>query len=92
MRYEKEFRQAKPETIGETDHHFDSVNYYEWLESKLSEAEKQRDELLDGIKKVYDAGYSGITNVGIANYAEREWDAKSRLKEVYEQAIKNAMQ
>lgn len=32
MKYEKEFREAMPETIGEKDGHFDAVNYYEWLE------------------------------------------------------------
>ena len=32
MKYEKEFREAHPETIGETDKQFDQSNYVEWLE------------------------------------------------------------
>ena len=31
-KYEKEFRAAHPETIGETDREFDNGNYTEWLE------------------------------------------------------------
>ena len=31
-KYEKEFRAAHPETIGETDKEFDDSNYTEWLE------------------------------------------------------------
>ena len=31
-KYEKEFRAAHPETIGETDKEFDESNYTEWLE------------------------------------------------------------
>lgn len=36
MKYEKEFRKAMLETIGETDKEFDNSNYTEWLESKTS--------------------------------------------------------
>lgn len=34
MKFEKEFRIYNPQTIGETDSHFDLQNYNEWLESK----------------------------------------------------------
>jgi hypothetical protein len=37
MRYEKEFRKAKPHTVGEKDKDFDNRNYAEWLESQLKE-------------------------------------------------------
>lgn len=37
-KFEKEFRIAKPETIGETDRHFDLDNYKDWLEEQLVEA------------------------------------------------------
>ena len=34
-KYDAEFRLAKPETIGETDHTFDLSNYVDFLESKI---------------------------------------------------------
>ena len=34
-KFEKEFREAHPETIGETDKHFDLDNYKDWLEQQL---------------------------------------------------------
>lgn len=36
FKFEKEFREAHPETIGETDSHFDLSNYNGWLENILS--------------------------------------------------------
>lgn len=43
MRYtfEEEFRLDHPETVGETDRHFDLDNYKDWLEVQLLEARKQ---------------------------------------------------
>lgn len=43
MRYtfEEEFRLDHPETVGETDSHFDLDNYKDWLETQLAEARKQ---------------------------------------------------
>jgi hypothetical protein len=43
MRYtfEEEFRLDHPETVGETDRHFDLNNYKDWLEVQLIEARKQ---------------------------------------------------
>lgn len=35
MKFNNEFRKAKPETIGETDSEFDMQNYAEWLESEF---------------------------------------------------------
>jgi hypothetical protein len=35
-KFEKQFREENPQTIGETDRHFDLDNYKDWLESKLS--------------------------------------------------------
>ena len=42
MRYtfEEEFRLDHPETVGETDSHFDLDNYKDWLEAQLIEARK----------------------------------------------------
>jgi hypothetical protein len=43
MRYTfgEEFRLDHPETVGETDRHFDLYNYKDWLEAQLIEARKQ---------------------------------------------------
>lgn len=43
MRYtfEEEFRIDHPETVSETDRHFDLDNYKDWLEAQLIEARKQ---------------------------------------------------
>ena len=35
-KFEQQFRQEHPETIGETDSHFDLDNYKDWLEEKYS--------------------------------------------------------
>ena len=37
-KFEENFRKDHPETIGETDSHFDLDNYKDWLELKLTEA------------------------------------------------------
>ena len=34
-KFEKQFRLENPQTIGETDKHFDLDNYKDWLELKL---------------------------------------------------------
>lgn len=39
--FEEEFRLDHPETVGETDSHFDLDNYKDWLEAQLIEARKQ---------------------------------------------------
>jgi hypothetical protein len=44
MRYEKEFRKAKPHTVGEKDKDFDNRNYAEWLESQLQEEREKQEE------------------------------------------------
>lgn len=40
-KFEEEFRKDKPETIGESDSHFDLDNYKDWLEEKLSDAQSK---------------------------------------------------
>lgn len=44
MKYEKEFRKAHPETIGETDREFDLLNYTEWLEGYVEHYHQQKIE------------------------------------------------
>ena len=34
-KFDKAFRRENPQTIGETDSHFDLSNYTEWLERKI---------------------------------------------------------
>lgn len=34
-KYEEQFRKDNPQTIGETDKHFDLDNYKDWLEKEL---------------------------------------------------------
>ena len=40
-KYEQEFRIDKPETVGETDKHFDLDSYKDWLEEQLTDCRKQ---------------------------------------------------
>jgi hypothetical protein len=43
--------------------------------------------LIELFDKVKDAGYSGIDYVGLANYQEREIEAKDRLHKTYDSAM-----
>lgn len=67
MRYtfEEEFRVDHPETVGETDRHFDIDNYKDWLEGQLLEARKQL-ALYDvvGRSEQCDHDYSDGTGTG----------------------------
>lgn len=60
FKYEKEFRKAHPETIGEKESIFDLVNYAEWLETIVGQIEPLV------IQKI-----AGIIDKEIADY-ERE--------------------
>ena len=40
-KYEKEFREENPQTIGETDRQYDLSNYKDWLERKLEDTIKK---------------------------------------------------
>lgn len=54
MKYKKEFKEAHPETIGETDDSFDMSNYIDWIDNKLqTQTERER--------KLYEA-LSGMVN------------------------------
>jgi hypothetical protein len=53
-KYEKEFRKDNPETIGETDKHFDLDNYKDWLEVELKEAKEREKELLEEIVPIFE--------------------------------------
>lgn len=57
MKYEKEFREAHPETIGETNKVFDLCNYVDWLECEYEELELTYSEKANNTwaKKRHDA-------------------------------------
>ena len=40
-KFEEQFRKDNPQTIGETDKHFDLDNYKDWLEKKVSQVEPE---------------------------------------------------
>lgn len=44
-KFEKEFREAMPNTIGETDAHFDLDNYKDWLEEELTATREKLESL-----------------------------------------------
>ena len=50
MKFEKEFREAHPETIGETDRAFDESNYTDWMEKQYSELLASLTERMNTIK------------------------------------------
>ena len=54
--YEEQFRKDKPDTIGETDKHFDLDNYKDWLESKLENAVDLLRSVVDLQKENYGNG------------------------------------
>ena len=56
MKHKEQFRIAHPETVGETDSHFDLSNYADWLDNEYDEAVRQRDELKEALaeqKRLY---------------------------------------
>ena len=62
-KFEKQFREEKPETIGETDKHFDLDNYKDWLENKLEKIYNKKELTFDNINELgfvynYFEGYS----------------------------------
>jgi hypothetical protein len=44
MKYEQSFREAHPETVGETDTEYDLINYAEYLESRVALLEAENTE------------------------------------------------
>jgi hypothetical protein len=50
MKYEKQFREAYPETISETYSAFDMNNYIEWIDSRFEKSLMVMDVLSDGFE------------------------------------------
>jgi hypothetical protein len=49
--FEHQFRKENPQTIGETDSHFDLDNYKDWLEAKLFLSNKALESLVFSLKE-----------------------------------------
>lgn len=68
-KYEKEFRAAHPETVGETDSEFDLDNYKDFLESLIEKSNGIKPPLCDGWRDVTDKPdkYLGSCLVALTN-------------------------
>ncbi len=55
MKYEKEFRQSHPETVGEKDNAFDMSNYIDWLDGEFASNKLHHDSLVDCGNKILDS-------------------------------------
>ena len=91
-KYDAEFRLQKPETIGETDHAFDLLNYVDFLENKIEQNifdakisnEKKRVALLQKVVERLDTHLKALPGGGIEfglsdNY--REFILETKLEE-----------
>ena len=83
-KYEKEYREKHPETIGETDREYDLDNYKDFLEefialalSRIEELEKERSEPTVGMVMAYEAGLSD----------RDQWRARCEAAEAYIKTI-----
>jgi hypothetical protein len=64
--FEKQFRLENPQTIGETDSHFDLDNYKDWLEQKLIASNVALNDLVFQVKQ-YASG-----DIGTMDYFREE--------------------
>ena len=90
-KYDAEFRLQRPETIGETDHAFDLLNYVDFLENKIEQNafdmkpadEKKRMALLQKVVERLDAhlkALPGPIECGLSdNY--KEFILETKLEE-----------
>lgn len=89
MRYtfEEEFRLDHPETVGETDSHFDLDNYKDWLEAQLIEARKQlascnvSGSVLEQIRQAF-ADYRRSEGCSCCRDMDAHEEAEKRLAEL----------
>lgn len=49
MEFKKQFKEAHPETIGETDSHFDKSNYIDWIDKEYAQLQADKAELLEAL-------------------------------------------
>jgi len=76
-KFEKSFREAHPETIGETDSHFDLDNYKDWLEKQL----EAKDKTIASLQESHDF-LECLESAGVDNWDGYEL-AQCMMKEDY---------
>jgi len=69
FKYEKEFRKDNPQTVGETDKHYDLDNYKDWLKTRLTQFEEMK-TALEHINKSADPF---LTDDELRSFAEMAW-------------------
>ncbi len=57
MKFKKQFKEAHPETIGETDSHYDKSNYIDWIDKEYAQLQADKEELIEKLEEIY--GYLG---------------------------------
>ena len=72
----KQFRKDNPQTIGETDSHFDLSNYNDWLENKYFELLKQNQEMREMLSIILPMFTELDAEFGKDNPRENEWTEK----------------
>ena len=50
MEFKKKFKEAQPETICETDSHFDKSNYIAWIDKEYAQLQAEKKELLEALE------------------------------------------
>jgi hypothetical protein len=63
---------------------------YRHQQEKMRRLEADRERLRAALENVFNAGMRGIGHVGAANYASREREAMTHLRDVYDAARKEA--
>lgn len=53
MEFKKQFKEAYPETIGETDSHFDKSNYIDWIDKEYAQLKADKAELLELMEELH---------------------------------------
>lgn len=52
MKFKKQFKEAHPETIGETDSHYDKSNYIDWIDKEYAQLQAEKEELLEALERI----------------------------------------
>src|SRR5690606_4318046 len=60
--------------------------YAKWLEDKSTSQKETIERLGMAIQNLYDAAFTAVSHVAVANYQSREIEAKNLIRTAYEQA------
>ena len=52
MEFKKQFKEAHPKTIGETDSNFDKSNYIDWIDKEYTQLKADKAELLEALEEI----------------------------------------